>query len=138
MRGARRPGATASGRPKETENNFSVSNAATRAPAHDSAASLLNRPRKPHDFREFLFTATGQDTDPGALTAIDLVDNLVCEFDRIGAVTELLENSNDALDVDALGGIALLLRDCHHRMRKILRVFQDSSHPGNRRGTDGE
>jgi hypothetical protein len=73
---------------------------------------------KIRDFREFVFRATGKDTD---LDNLDLIDNLVAEVDRLGALEELLQSSRpEEFDPRALSGVSLLLGDIRARMRAIL------------------
>ena len=73
-----------------------------------------------HDFREFLFRATGKDTDLGHL---DLFDNLIAEVDRLKALAELLEDAQqDELGSHVGSGLALLLGDIASRMRGILEL----------------
>lgn len=77
-----------------------------------------------NDFREFLFRATGKDTDLANLSRIDLFDNLAPEVDRLKALADLLE---DAQEEDEPGahvesGLALLLGDIASRMRRILEL----------------
>ena len=78
---------------------------------------------KSNDYREFLFRATGKDTDLASLDRIDLYDNLIAEVNRLKALAELLEDARD----DELGphvgsGLALLLDDIAARMRAILEL----------------
>ena len=76
---------------------------------------------KNDDFREFVFRATGKDTDFRNLDRIDLYDNLLGEVDRIGALAELLDSARDEeLDPRVGSGLALLLGDIRARMRTIL------------------
>jgi hypothetical protein len=75
--------------------------------------------KRQSDFREFVFTATGKDTDLDNLTLLDAYDNLAPELDRIAALCQLLEDS-EGLDDRALDGVALLLKDTYGRMRTIL------------------
>jgi len=76
-----------------------------------------------HDFREFLFRATGKDTDLGSLDRIDLYDNLIVEADRLKALAELLEDARDDEQGPHVGsGLALLLGDIAARMRGILEL----------------
>jgi len=78
------------------------------------------------DFREFVFRATGKDTDPASFDRIDLFDNLVGELDRLAALAELLDCLHDeSLDRRAVSGLALLLGDIRARMRKILDLSHD-------------
>ncbi len=77
------------------------------------------RKRDP-DFREFVFTATGVDTDVARLTPIDVHDNLLPELDRLEALAELLGGAREEVDPRILAGAGLLLRDIQRRMRAIL------------------
>ena len=79
------------------------------------------------DFRDFVFTATGRDTDLNKLSMIDVYDNVIAELDRLGAIVELLECANDSMEPEALGGVALLLKDIRSRMRAILEVAMRST-----------
>ena len=74
------------------------------------------------DYREFVFTATGRDTDLDAFNAIDLHDNLALEMERLETLAKLLVSSGDRSDTDTLAGVGLLLQDIHARMREILRA----------------
>jgi hypothetical protein len=76
-----------------------------------------------NDFREFLFRATGKDTDLDNLDRIDLFDNLAPEVDRLKALAELLEDAQeDELGAHVGTGLALLLGDIASRMRRILEL----------------
>lgn len=75
------------------------------------------------DFRGFIFTASGKDVDPQAVTAIDLFDNMVVELDRLHALAELLAAVEDEVDARVASGLALLLKDIERRARCILESF---------------
>lgn len=76
-----------------------------------------------HDFREFLFRATGKDTDLGNLGRIDLYDNLIVEADRLKALAELLDDAqDDEPGAHVRSGLALLMGDIAARMRGMLEV----------------
>ena len=76
-----------------------------------------------NDFREFLFRATGKDTDLDKLDRIDLFDNLAPEVDRLKALAELLEDAQeDELGAHVGPGLALLLGDIAARMRGMLEI----------------
>ena len=72
------------------------------------------------DFRGFAFRASGSDTSL-PLSAIDLHDNLVEELDRLAAVADLLGAAEKEAP-DTLGGVALLLKDIHDRIRAALKA----------------
>jgi hypothetical protein len=92
-----------------------LSNPIVAAPAATPLELSVN------DFREFLFRATGKDTDLGKLDRIDLYDNLAPEVDRLKAMAELLEDArDDELSAHVGSGLALLLGDIASRMRRIL------------------
>ena len=74
------------------------------------------------DYREFVFTATGRDTDLESFSEIDLHDNLARELERLKAVADLLAAAGRNADPDMAGGAGLLLRDIHDRMREVLRA----------------
>lgn len=90
---------------------------ARRSPARNGRSSA-----KATDYREFVFTATGRDTDLEAFGPIDLYDNLALELERLETLAKLLVASGERSDADALGGVGLLLQDVHARMREILRA----------------
>lgn len=76
-----------------------------------------------NDFREFLFRATGKDTDLANLSRIDLFDNLAPEVDRLKALADLLEDAQeDEPGAHVESGLALLLGDIASRMRRILEL----------------
>lgn len=76
-----------------------------------------------NDFREFLFRATGKDTDLGKLDRLDLFDNLAPEVDRLKTLADLLEDArNDEPGIHVGSGLALLLGDIASRMRRILEL----------------
>ena len=77
--------------------------------------------RERKDFREFVFTATGGETDTDSLSAVDVYDNLTAELDRIQSITVLLECSGEEA-AGAVEGVALLLKDIHNRMRTVLEL----------------
>ena len=83
--------------------------------------------RLSRDFREFVFTATGRETNPRRLDPEDLDDNLTAELVRLRAIVELLECAGDALEPEALSGVSLLLRDVHNRAAAILASWRDGS-----------
>jgi len=75
------------------------------------------------DYREFLFRATGKDTEPDGLSRIDVYDNLIGETDRLKALAELLEDARDEeLGPHVGSGLSLLLGDVSARMRRILEL----------------
>lgn len=75
------------------------------------------------DFREFAFIATGTGVDPESITAIDLLDNLSPELDRLHTLADLLSSVNDEIDAGVASGLALLLKDVERRSRCILEAF---------------
>jgi hypothetical protein len=72
------------------------------------------------DYREFVFTATGRETDIGSLDIIDVYDNLVVELDRLHTLAELLGGLNYELSEEVCHGAGLLVNDVERRMRTIL------------------
>lgn len=84
----------------------------------------MKRPRlEDIDLRRFLFTATGEHTDPG-----DTFDNLMAELDKLEAVIELLEVANvDEMDSSVVPHVGLLLKDIWRRMEAIVRLGLDPS-----------
>lgn len=89
------------------------------------------------DFREFVFTASGADTDLGAFDPLDLQDNLALELDRLEAVAGLLLAAGDRIEPRALGGVGLLLGDIHARMREIMRAAASGRRGTGARGQGG-
>lgn len=73
------------------------------------------------DFRKFVFTATGQDTNLENFSLVDLADNLHTELDRIRSIATLLQFTSDELDTYVAGGVGLILRNIHDRMEAILK-----------------
>ena len=57
------------------------------------------------------------------LSAIDLLDNLAPELDRLHALAELLSSVQDEIDQRVALGLALLLKDIEGRARCILQAF---------------
>lgn len=73
------------------------------------------------DYRKFLFTATGEDTDLSDFGIVELFDNMIAELDRLEAVTELLLCAkHEELEPRVLPGVALLLGDVRARTRVML------------------
>lgn len=91
------------------------------------------RERNVASFVEFVFTATGADTDLQNLSAIDLYDNVIVECDRLHAIKELLLTAEDRLDSADLPGVALLLGDVEARVRTILNIYRFSAERPTRR-----
>lgn len=76
------------------------------------------------DYREFVFRATGADTDTDPLTPISMHDNLAEELRRLKALTLLIGSSENGLDGHDLRSVALVLMDFHDRMRTVLDAAQ--------------
>jgi hypothetical protein len=87
------------------------------------------------DLRQFVFTATGKETDVLNLTIIDVYDNLIVEVDRLSAIEGLLLSISE-LEIETSHGLALLLGDIRRRMQMILELSLTKREPkevGNRR-----
>lgn len=82
--------------------------------------------RTPRDFREFVFTATGGDTDLEEFSVIDAYDNATSELEKLHALGELLEVGGGEMDPEALGGIALLVKDIRKRLAAIMEAVVHS------------
>ena len=80
------------------------------------------------DYREFVFTATGRDTDLESFSEIDLHDNLAQELERLRALADLLTAAGRQVDPEATGGAGLLLKDIHDRMREMLAAARGRGH----------
>ncbi|MBI4565901.1 MAG: hypothetical protein HY716_14530 [Planctomycetes bacterium] len=78
------------------------------------------------DFREFVFTATGRDTDIRKITWLDLYDNLRAELDRMDSLVELIAAWKTPDGHAPWIGVSLLLGDIHRRMGEILERGRDS------------
>ncbi len=74
------------------------------------------------DFRAFLFTATGAETDPATLDTIDIFDNLIVECDRLRVLGNLLEITSDGIEQEDAQALGVLLRDIERRTRKVLEL----------------
>lgn len=85
------------------------------------------RERKGASFAEFVFTATGADTDLKGLSAIDLFDNVIVECDRLHAIKELMQAAGGEVESHELPNISLLLGDVEARLRTILSLYKDST-----------
>lgn len=84
------------------------------------------------DYREFVFTATGRDTDLESFSAIDLHDNLALELERLKTVADLLAAAGRNVEPEIVGGAGVLLRDIHDRMREVLAAARGGGHEGER------
>ena len=83
---------------------------------------------KEPDYREFVFTATRNDTDVAKLDVMTLFDNMVAEIERLDALIELLTTINaDDFESRHLSGVALLLSDVRARMRTMLDLALQSA-----------
>ena len=81
----------------------------------------MGRARPVRDLWQFVFTATGKDTDVGDLTMIDVYDNLIVEADRLAVLESLLSSTSDS-EIKTPHGLALLLGDIRRRMQTILEL----------------
>ncbi len=74
-----------------------------------------------NDFREFLFMASGSETDPKRMSLIETVDNINIELERLRAVAGLMESADaDEADGDLLKSAGALVSEIHRRMHLIL------------------
>lgn len=70
---------------------------------------------------QFVFTATGKETDVDDLTMVDVYDNLIVEAERLAAIEDLLLSNADS-GIESSHGLALLLGDIRRRMQMILEL----------------
>lgn len=80
---------------------------------------MAPRRRERRDFREFVFTATGAETDLRRVERLDLIDNLAAEVERLEAIEELLEGPAEPVGRSGLG---LLIGDVRRRLREMVRI----------------
>jgi len=74
-------------------------------------AKRRGRPRKARRYTPMVPTVVDQQL------IIDLYDNAVAQLERLEALAELLECANDTVEARVMGGVGLLLKDIHGRMK---------------------
>lgn len=79
----------------------------------------MKRRRQSRDFREFVFTATGPETDLNDLSMIEVADNLLAESERLHVLETLLGSYTDT-EIGSCTGLARLLGDIRRRTEVIL------------------
>jgi hypothetical protein len=92
----------------------------------------MEKKRRPKagDFREFVFAATGKETEPATLSYIDVYDNLMAELDRLEALAKLLEDAAEDLEAETSRAVGAILRDIRKKMGVILDLGLAASRRG--------
>jgi hypothetical protein len=100
--------------------------------AEGKESAPMGRARPDRDLRQFLFTATGKNTDVGDLSMIDVYDNLILEAERLASLEGMLSSHSDS-EIGTPHGLALLLGDIRRRMQMILELALARHEPMRRR-----
>jgi hypothetical protein len=77
------------------------------------------------DFREFVFRATGKDTEYQPMSVIDAVDNITEELARLQALIDLMIAELEDEGRGTLSGAGLILKDIHDRMKEVMKAARD-------------
>jgi hypothetical protein len=95
----------------------------TTSPPAAAARGFCRGIMAKNDFREFLFMASGHETDPKRMSLLETVDNLNIELERLRAVAGLMESADaDEADGDLLKSTGALVSEIHRRMHLILNL----------------
>ncbi len=85
------------------------------------AGGAIRAPRP--DCREFLYRATGEDTDPRR--PLELADNVAAELRRLDALAHLIGSASEGVDRARCAGVAEILQDGVDRVRRMLELSGD-------------